>query len=161
MTKDLRGQVAELICNLGRGGRCTWTMSRSAYLPLDEILISSPSNSTMAKENKKNINTHMYIISSKKRPTEHQWKPVKFINKEILHKQDQRLQNRAQIRFSTIGREVSCTSCKYYWQVHKFLLTYHQILLVPPPRWWLTLADRRPAGEERNNVTIFDTFKKN
>jgi len=29
---------------------CTWTMSLSANLPLDEIRISSPSNSSMAEE---------------------------------------------------------------------------------------------------------------
>lgn len=65
MMNDRGGQLAELICNLGCGfiflyseewferktGACTWTMSLSAYLPLEEILISSPSNSTMAKEN--------------------------------------------------------------------------------------------------------------
>lgn len=32
---------------------CTWTMSLSAYLPLDEIRTSSPSNSTIAEEEKK------------------------------------------------------------------------------------------------------------
>lgn len=34
---------------------CTWTMSLSAYLPLEEILISSPSSSIIAEEDRHEI----------------------------------------------------------------------------------------------------------
>ncbi len=42
-------------------------MSLSAYLPLDEILTSSPSNSTMAEENKSKIKyTHLRNLMTRK-----------------------------------------------------------------------------------------------
>lgn len=52
----------EVVCLTKRDiGMSTWTMSLSAYLPLDEILTSSPSNSTMAEENDKGNKMPEYI----------------------------------------------------------------------------------------------------